>query len=96
MKKIVFKSLLLAIMCVGVLGLQKKFMSISSPLSDVMLENVEALTDYELPAVEIVCDSQGWGKCYVSSGLVMEGEYMYNSCQFDGSPYSYCPRPRYH
>lgn len=94
MKKIVFKSLLLAIMCIGVLGLQKKFMSISSSLSDVMLENVEALTDYELPAVVIGCDSQGWGKCYVSSGLVIDGEHMYYACKFDGSQDNYCPQPK--
>lgn len=96
MKKFLFNGLLLTIMCVGTFGLQKKVMSTSSVFSSLMLENVEALTDVELPEVVITCDTQGWGKCYTQLGLTMKGEYMYYPCRFNEDPNSFCPEPRYH
>ena len=96
MKKIFFNCSLLAILCVGALGFQKKIMSTTSRFSGIMLENVEALTDVDLPEVVILCDTKGWGRCYVKLGIAMHGEYFYNPCRFEGHQTNYCPEPKYH
>lgn len=97
MKKIIFKGFILAFTCVCVIGLQKKVQSDLSTFSNAMLENVEALTQtVELPEFVVLCDSKGWGRCYVEMGLAMNGEYMYIPCKFTGSMQDYCIEPRYH
>ena len=56
-------------------------------LSDVAMENVEALADdeidVELPEVTITCGQKG-GKCWIEAGYCYVGEYTFKKCEFTG------------
>ena len=54
-------------------------------LSDIAMENVEALAYYEieLPEVTITCGQKG-GKCWMEVGYCYVGEYTYKKCEFIG------------
>lgn len=55
-----------------------------SPFS---LEQVEALASGEyLPEVPVICDRQGWGKCYITEG----SSALDYCCEWDGSPVVAC------
>lgn len=79
MKKKIFKAaLLVAVVAVAGLGAFKA-QAKKTTLSDIMLANVEALTRYEIPEVEISCSktcSDGIGRCWKSIGS--------NFCIFSG------------
>ena len=54
-------------------------------ISDIAMENVEALAYYEieLPEVTITCGQKG-GKCWMEVGYCYVGEYTYKKCEFIG------------
>lgn len=55
-----------------------------SPFS---LEQVEALASGEnLPGVDVICDTKGWGKCYRTEGW----SPLDFCCEWDGSPVIAC------
>ena len=80
--KMILAVIFVALAGYGVFASQQK----PDNLSDVMLENVEALADNELPEVEVTCSrtcSDGVGRCY----------YVYDrwgNCHFNGDQSCYC------
>ena len=59
-------------------------------LSDIALENVEALADNELPNVDVVC-SRNPGRCWARIGyLCMKGEYTGPACVRTSDTSKYC------
>ena len=62
-------------------------------LSDLAMENVEALARYELPEVEINCGATS-GACWMrNGGICFVGEYRYEKCSFVGYTYVSCTSP---
>lgn len=62
-------------------------------LSDVMLENLEALARYELPEVEIVCNQYDYtspGQCWEEDGDCFRLMQWHRQCRFTGFQYIYC------
>ncbi len=61
-----------------------------SVMSKLTIENIEALARYELPEVEIICDTGGSGRCYIE--MMEEGLYgiIRYWCEFTGSTSDYC------
>lgn len=59
-------------------------------MSEVMMENLEALARYELPEVEVVCDKKP-GKCWARKGaLCMKGEYTGPACILTDNTNNFC------
>lgn len=59
-------------------------------ISGLVLDNIEALADVELPPVTIICGLKD-GPCWVKSReLKMCGEYNYYPSIFDGRQMWYC------
>lgn len=60
--------------------------------SALLLANVEALSNYELPDVVITCSSGNSGQCFQENFTrwVMEGERMYHPCRYTGNERDYC------
>ena len=92
MKKNIMKVALVAAVAAmagyGVYAHQTKEM-----MSDVMLENVEALADYELPEVEITCNENDYtspGQCWTDDGDCFRLMQYYRACRFTGYQYMYC------
>ncbi len=84
-------SIALVIMWIGMQELSLP----NSKLSDLTIENIEALTnETELPEITIKCSSGSDGRCFIQGDrMVMCGEYMYYPCKFFGSPNVSCSNP---
>ncbi|MCM1109653.1 MAG: NVEALA domain-containing protein [Clostridium sp.] len=64
-------------------------------LSDIELANIEALSQIELPDVEVTCDwSYSGGRCYRQGfRLKMCNETMFYECEYTGYQNDYCLNP---
>ena len=93
MKKIMFATLVAVAAVSGFIGYSK---ATTSSINALALANIEALSRYELPEVEIECSSTNEGSCCAEDifhSLVMCGEYMYYPCHFTGDPMDSCYEP---
>lgn len=62
-------------------------------MSEVMMENLEALARYELPDVEITCNKNDYiapGQCWAPDGECFRLMQYYQACRFTGYQYMYC------
>ncbi len=86
MKKNFLKVALVAAVAAAMAGYGVYAHQTKEMMSDVMLENVEALARYELPEVTITCSrtcSDGVGRCYYKFD-------NWGNCHFNGDQNCYC------
>lgn len=86
----------LCLLCLG------GYLSLKQPsemISDLTLENIEALTNHIIEeggdGVIIECGSRATkGRCWIESGrLKYYGQYQYYECDFEGHTFYYCTEP---
>lgn len=92
------KKLFIATVCVlGLFGAftVKHSLSVRTQLSSLTIQNIEALTDTELPEFTVICSPGPDGKCYRAvSKMIKWGPYMADyDCEFSGKPNDECHKP---
>ncbi len=85
--KVAFIAAFAAIAGYGIYANQK-----ANSMSELILANVEALACYELPDVEVVCNSSP-GKCWMEGDICMIGEYTGYRCIRTDNTFFYCSSP---
>ena len=92
------RNLFIAIVCV--LGFFVAFtvkhpLSVRTQLSSLTIQNIEALTDTELPEFTVVCSPGPDGKCYsmVPKIIKFYGFESNYDCEFSGKPNEECYSP---
>lgn len=62
--------------------------------SDLIIQNIEALTESDSEFVITCSSGSSGGRCFVPTDeLRMCGEYMYHPCRYIGSQEFYCAKP---
>lgn len=90
MKKVIFTALFAIATASGIFHLCCE--SNKSQFSLLALNNIEALSYYELGEVTISCNSGYSGRCFREAfdRWVMKGEDMYHPCQYTGCESDFC------
>lgn len=86
-----------SLFCICLLCLSVHLKQPNEIISELTLDNIEALTDHitEGDGVVIECGSRETkGKCWIESNrLKFNGPYSYYECDFNGSVNYYCVEP---
>ena len=96
MKRIIY-SIVASVMFLFLTVAIRHFSIKKTDLSSLLIDNIEALTDTELPEITITCSSGPDGKCYkrVHRIITSPGHYANWDCEYTGSPNDACKKPFY-